>query len=269
MSDKKIFYILSLGHSGSTLMEYYLSCYPRSLGIGEAYKAVRTFQKDHIQSLSEYDQQTIEKSDFWKEIHSRTSAFESIEEQYIDMYDYIFKSAAFEKYDTIIDSSKSLEGLKILSENFNDKLNVIVVIKDLRAWLISQIDNKNRKNRKIPIGHKTRSAIHWWRSNSAYLRILKESNIPCSVVSYDLFCLDQTKMETYLKDKLNLSGQPDLQQTNSINILGNRMKKKANHGLEILYDYRWMHRNEWNLIWNCLPSVIKNFNRDKVWNFDS
>ncbi|MCG2590670.1 hypothetical protein [Rhodohalobacter sulfatireducens] len=268
MSNKRIIYILCPGHSGSTLMEYYLSTYNKSIGIGEAYKAIRNFQNREIDKLSDYDQSMIETNPFWKEIHSRTGNFNSIEEQYVDMYHYILESEKFSDYQTIIDSSKTIDGLKILSKEFKDNLNVVIIYKDLRSWIISQIDNNRRKNRKMSLGYKYKSVLRWWRTYFFYHKRLKELGINYIDVSYDLFCLDQTKMELYLKENLDLEGKPDFQNTNSINILGNRMKKEANSGLKISYDYRWMHRSEWNFMWLLVPSKIKKMNRDKVWNID-
>jgi len=88
-------------------------------------------------------------------------------------------------------------------------------------------------------------------------------------VSYDLFCLDYANVEKHIKNNLHLEGVPDLNNTNSINILGNRMKKEANSGLKISYDYRWMYRDEWNLLWLLAPSKVKTFNRERVWNLTS
>jgi hypothetical protein len=67
---------------------------------------------------------------------------------------------------------------------------------------------------------------------------------------------------------LKMDGEPDISSTNSLNVIGNRMKKEANLGLKIKYDYRWMHRNEWNLPWMMLPSKLKKYNYDHVWKTD-
>lgn len=268
MSKKRIIYILCPGHSGSTLMEYYLSTYNESIGIGEAYKAVRNFQNKEIGKLSEYDQNMIESNPFWREIFLRTKKFNSAKEQYIDMYKYLLKSDEFSEYHTIIDSTKNMEGLNILSKHFKDNLDVVIVYKDIRSWIISMIDTNIRKNRKIPIAFKYRLARKWWKTYNSYHKALNKMNLNYVDVSYDLFCLDHTKTANQLKDQLDLRGEPDLQNTNSINILGNRMKKEANTGLKISYDYRWMHRNEWNFMWMLVPSKIKKFNHNKVWNID-
>ena len=66
------------------------------------------------------------------------------------------------------------------------------------------------------------------------------------------------------KKKLDLKSNPDLNKTNSINLLGNRMKKKAEVKLEIKYDYRWMYRSEWHMPWFLVP-VVKKVNKENVW----
>lgn len=265
MSNKKIIYILCPGHSGSTLIEYYLSCYQKSIGIGEAYKAITAFQKGEIERLSEYDRKKIDEVPFWQKMIQSAKNYSGIEEHYIEMYNYILSSDEFADYHTIIDSSKTIDGLKILEKHFGDILEVVVVFKDVRSWIISQIDNNRRKNRKIPVGYAYRLVWKWYKSYYFLEKNLNRLQRNHTAISYDLFCLNQPIIESHIKEGLQLNGEADLSNTNSINILGNRMKKEANLGLEIRYDYRWMHRNEWNLPWILLPGKIKRYNYDHVW----
>lgn len=250
-------------------MEYYLSTYKNSIGIGEAYKAVKTFQNSSVGQLSEYDQNMVHSNPFWSEIFSRTDRFNNAEEHYIDMYKYLLESNEFSEYQTIIDSSKNLEGLQTLSKYYSDILDVVIVYKDIRSWIVSMIQTNIRKNRNIPIGYKYRLARKWWKTYNNYHVKLNKMDINYVDVSYDLFCLDHTKVENHIKKNLNLEGEPVLNKTNSINILGNRMKREANSGLKISYDYRWMQRNEWSLLWLLLPSKVKKFNRIRVWNIQA
>jgi hypothetical protein len=90
-------------------------------------------------------------------------------------------------------------------------------------------------------------------------------NVNYTIVPYDLFCLNGESVQSYLKDKFSLEGEADFTKTNSISILGNRMKKEANQELKISYDYRWTKRTEWNLPWLMLPPKLKRFNFKHVW----
>lgn len=265
MPKKKVIYVLCPGHSGSTLMEYYFSTYPGKIGIGEAYKAVRSFRNEGTESLSDYDRNTVNKSPFWKTVLSTSNEYESLDDQYRGLYAYIDKAEEFSKYDTIIDSSKSMSALRILHKQFGDNISVAVVIKDVRSWIISQYENNRRKNRKIPFGYNFRLIVKWYRTYFQILKNLDSMNIKYTMVPYDLFCLDINTVEEHLKEKFSLNGDADFSQTNSINILGNRMKKEANRQLKISYDYRWMKRNEWNFPWFLLPFRLKKFNHQHVW----
>jgi hypothetical protein len=265
MSNKRIIYILCPGHSGSTLIEYYLSCYPKSIGIGEAYKAIAAFQKGEIDRLSEYDRKKIEEIPFWQKMAQSAKKYNGTEEHYLEMYKYILTSDEFADYDIIIDSSKTMDGFKILEKHFGDILDVVLVFKDVRSWIISQIDNNIRKERKIPVGYAYRLVLKWYKSYYFLLKNLNKMQKRHTAISYDLFCLNQAVMENHIRESLQLPGKPDFSNTNSINILGNRMKKEANLGLEIKYDYRWMHRNEWNRPWIWLPGKFKRYNYDHVW----
>lgn len=268
MSNKNIIYILCPGHSGSTLLEYYFSTYSGKIGIGEAYKAVRSFREEGTGSLTDYDRETVNKSSFWKHILSNTNQYGSLDEQYRGLYTYINDAEEFSQYDTIIDSSKSMEALRILHNEFGEDLSVAVVIKDVRSWIVSQYENNRRKNRKIPIAYNFRLIVKWYRMYFQIQKNLDAMKVKYTMVPYDLFCLDSESVEDHLKEHFYLSGNADFSRTNSINILGNRMKKEANRELKISYDYRWMKSNEWNLPWFLLPSRLKKFNYQNVWNIN-
>ena len=265
MLDKKIVFILGLGHTGTTLMEYYLSTYKGNIGIGEAYKAVRSFREGEIDTLSKYDRNTIKSSSFWSQILSGTDSYNSLEEQYVDLFSYINNADQFSEYDTIIDSSKSMEALRLLNKNFPENVSVVVMIKDVRSWIVSQYNNNRRKNRKIPIGYNFKLLLKWFR---AYMRMkdnLDSLKVNYTIIPYDVFCLNRDAIEAQLQERFNLKGEPDFSNTNSINILGNRMKKEANKELKIRYDYKWMKSNEWSLPWFFVPKRMKEFNYKFVW----
>ncbi len=268
MPKKKIIYVLCPGHSGSTLMEYYFSTYPGKVGIGEAYKAVRSFRQEGIKSLSEYDRKTINGTPFWKHILSTNDQYDSLDEQYRGLYTYINEADEFSKYDTVIDSSKSMAALRILHNQFGENVSVAVVVKDVRSWIVSQYENNRRKNRKIPFGFNFKLIVKWYRTYFQIQKNLDAMKVKYTMVPYDLFCLDRKSIEDHLKEQFSLNGKADFSKTNSINILGNRMKKEANKELKISYDYRWMKRNEWNIPWILLPSRLKKFNYQHVWNIN-
>ena len=268
MSKKRIVYILSPGHSGSTLIEYYLSCYQKSVGIGEAYKAIIAFHNRDLNRFSENDRKIINEIPFWQKMNESAENYESVEDHYLAMYQYIFSSDEFHEYDVIIDSSKDIKGLKILEKHYRDILDVVIVFKDIRSWAISQIDNNIRKKRKVPFGYKYRLFLRWFKTYYMLHRNMNRLNKSYVKVSYDLFCLNQEDSEKYLKKHLKMVGKPEISNTNSLNLIGNRMKNEANEGLKIKYDYRWMHRDEWNRPWCLLPSKLKNYNYDQVWKTD-
>ena len=261
---KKIIYILGLSHSGSTLIEYYLSSFEKSIGIGEAYKTMHAFQDGNFNRFSEFDRDRIKNISFWQKMADSAKEYKNAKEHYIAMYDYILNSEEFSKYDLIIDSSKKLEGYKILSENFGDQVTAIVLYRDLRAWIISSIETEKRKKRPNGFGSNFKYCFIWYKTHFFINRYLKKSNSKSFKLSYDLFCLDFENVNEYIKNKLDLNSNPDLKKTNSINILGNRMKKKAEVKLDIKYDYRWMYKSEWHLPWFLVP-VIKKVNKENVW----
>jgi len=265
MHKKNIIYILCPGHSGSTLMEYYFSTYSGKIGIGEAYKAVRSFRAKGIDSLSEYDRKTIKETAFWKQVLETTENYSSLDHQYRALYEKIHHSEEFSQYDTIIDSSKSMSALRILHQEYANRVHVAVVIKDVRSWIVSQYENNRRKDRKVPFAYNFRLIAKWYRTYYQIQKNLDAMNVKYTMVPYDLFCLNRISVEDHLKEQFSLKGDPDFSNTKSINILGNRMKKEANHELKISYDYRWMKSNEWSTPWFLLPPNFKKFNYRHVW----
>jgi len=262
---KKIIYILGLGHSGSTLIEYYLSSFKNCIGIGEAYKAAFAFQDGNFSRFSENDRERIKKIPFWQKMAESANQYESAEDHYISMYNYILNSGEFSEYNLIIDSSKKLDGFKVLSKHFGEQVMAIVLYKDLRAWMISSIDTRKRKNRPMSFGSNFRLCYRWYKEYFFINRYLRNSNNQYINLSYDLFCLDYESVNEQIKNELALETDPDFMKTNSINLLGNRMKKQADVKLEIRYDYRWMYRSEWHLPWIIIPAV-KKLNQKHVWN---
>ena len=266
MQNKRVIYILCPGHSGSTLLEYYFSTYPGKIGIGEAYKAVRSFRNEGTVSLSDYDRETVNKSPFWRHILNTTNTYDSLDEQYAGLYEYINKAEEFSQYDTVIDSSKSMAALRILKKQIGKNISVAVVVKDVRSWIVSQYENNYRKNRGIPFAYNFRLIVKWYRTYFQIRKNLNKMNIDYTMVPYDLFCLDRNTIENQLKEQFSLGGNADFTKTNSMNILGNRMKKEANRELKISYDYRWLKRSEWNIPWFFLPPGLKKFNYQYAWN---
>ncbi|MCC5931458.1 MAG: hypothetical protein JJU28_19580 [Cyclobacteriaceae bacterium] len=266
MNKKKIVYILGLGHSGSTLIEYYLSSYKNCIGIGEAFKASFAFQEGNLDKFSEYDLERIEKVPLWNKMAKSAKEHENAEKQYLAIYDYILHSDEFSKYDLIIDSSKKLAGYKILSEHYGDQVYAIILYKDVRSWVISSIDTMKRKNRKVGLKTKYKLTTKWMRDYYLINRYLNNNNKQHFKISYDLFCLDYENVKNLFKKKLELNSEPDFLNTNSINLIGNRMKKKADIKLEIKYDYRWASRREWLLPWLLYPG-LKTMNKNNVWRY--
>lgn len=265
LNNKKIIYIACPGHSGSTLIEYYLSSFKGCIGLGEVYRAINEFHKGNLNRFSDYDKKTIDEISFWQKQIKEVENFQSSKDQYTSLYNSFLESEDFSEYDIIVDSSKSLSGLKTLSQNFKDNLHVIVVYKDIRSWIISQHDNRVRKERPSKYADRFKDTYTWISNYRSFLKFIRFNNLPYTEISYDMFCLNSSSYRDHIIRELQMNGEPDFTQTNSINVLGNRMKKSSNVKLEISYDYRWLRRNEWLLPWLLLPPTFKNFNYQKVW----
>lgn len=258
---KKIVFIASLSHSGSTLLDLILGGHSRFIGLGEIRQVLdlESLEREKISKVVCSCTHTMEECVFWGKAVSklRSSRELSPEARYqiiLETFSHIFGKDCIP-----VDSSKYNSSLRMLHTDPNIDLRVLHLIRDVRSFTISHIDNQKRKPRE----HKKRSPFHyfrkWYSGNKKIQNFLEANNISHFQLGYEELCLHPAVMTEkichYLGEQPELS-MLAIENSRSHNVLGNRMHRQS-HKLKLLYDIRWFQRNEW-LIPNLLfPKIIK------------
>ena len=177
----------------------------------------------------------------------------------------------------LVDSSKSLETVRAWTEVVGrDDVRVLYLVRDVRSWTISMIDLSRRNGefrikdliskfglgapRKIAGRSRFNRFRQWYRGNREIDRFLAGSGIPRFQLGYEELCLHPNRL---VESLCRFLGVPptrtmlSIERSGSHIVLGNRMKEDAEKRRGILYDVRWLLRDEWLLPSALLPHVMR------------
>jgi len=246
-----------------------LGGHSRLVGLGEIASVLRPgprgLEKTR-QVLCSCDQD-MEHCVFWGNVASALVGKEDAAIE--DKYDIVFDTCreVFGNDFTPVDSSKNLGPLETMHQRLKGNMKVIFLIKDVRAYTVSQLASAKRKKR----GYRYRSAayhfLRWYRANRAFKDQLERQNISYFQIGYEELCLLPTQTIEKICEFLGESYEPSmLSLSNSGNhvIRGNRMRSQAGKRNGIMYDHRWFCRNDLNL-WTVLFPRIMKFNDVEVY----
>jgi hypothetical protein len=251
----KYVFIAGLSHSGSTLVDLSLGGHPNFIGLGELALVARKGPSGLAALREELCScgNTMDSCVFWKPVLNRIAAQQPVSfQQTFEIIVNLF-AEIFGPEKTIVDSSKYLPNLKWIHENHQAQIKVLHVIRDVRSFVVSQIDNQQRKGR--PYSYRSRFEFfwRWYAGNRRIGEYLKEENLPHLRLGYEEFCFYPDVIAEKICDFLGVQFHSDMLSpgvSESHSVLGNRMRHQATKK-KIRYDHRWMTRNEW-----VIPSLI-------------
>ena len=260
----KIIFIASLGHSGSTLLDFLLTSNSQAIGLGEIVSIIDDEKKE--KTLSRYCSCGVMASEcpFWGRIISPMHQLSESKKR----YELIVESAK-EKFGSnlaIIDSSKTLLHLKNISQIKNIEIKPIWLIKDVRNFTISVLDVNRRKNR-ISILREIfpeRIFFSWYRGNQRISRQIASMELVPLKLSYEHLCLNFGNVYKDINDfagrqylRENATPQHGIGLGLSHILSGNRMRGSTKKLEKIAYDYRWFYRQEWIRPYHLLYHIRK------------
>lgn len=269
---KKLIYVCSMEHSGSTLLDLMLGGHPRFIGLGEIIQVI----KPGPMGMGKTRQvvcscgAVIDECLFWSKVASRLPSGDSLsfEERYrivLDTFEEVFG------HDYIpVDSSKSLTHLQVLKHSLPLDLKVLYIIKDVRNFTISQLDSIKRKQKRHWQNAITRTTLYtfwwWYLENKKMQRVFTEQNMHVLQIGYEELCLYPQQMLQKICDFLEEAPEPSmlaLKESGSHVIRGNRMRYQKDK-LEIRYDHRWFLRREWSVPSFFFPNIMR-YNTQEVY----
>jgi hypothetical protein len=262
---KKFVFIASLRHSGSTLLDLILGGHPRFIGLGEVARVVKP---DGIQQTETRGSicscgKTIHDCVFWGEVASRlrgldNSNFAERYEVVLDVFENIFGQSYIP-----VDSSKYLYNLEVLKKLDLD-IKVLHVIKDVRSFTISQVDNHRRKTSDRWRYHHIKYSPayifwRWYSQNKKMQNFFTDQNMQVFQIGYEELCLYPKLMIQqiceFLEEDVELS-MLTLKESQSHVMRGNRMRTQKDK-TDISYDHRWFFRNEWIIPAFLFPHIMR------------
>jgi hypothetical protein len=286
MSNTVIF-IASCPHSGSTLVDLVLGGHPSFVGLGEVYNVISP--KSNV--LGETPEHgcscgaSMDECAFWGRVSAelKTRRNLTISKRYeviLDCFQDVFGPDYIP-----VDSSKRLRALQALRQVRGCNLKVIHLVRDVRAWTISMRDayERHHSQRMFSMRHLLKRVLRrvecvplscfyrWYRDNKRIAEFLEREHIANLRIGYEQLCLrtDSTinRICDFLKVRPN-EGMRSLLNSTSHCLLGNRMRHQKDKRQQIMYDCRWLCRNEW-LLCSRFMNRVMSFNREVVYGHSS
>lgn len=169
----------------------------------------------------------------------------------------------------LLDASKSLIRLAHLNSHKNINIKVIYLVRDGRGFI-----NSMRKVRMLYVDKEYRRkgfliwVFQWLFNNITTIRYLKKERIDYYHLSYDKFCQDPPKYLKELNQKFNLEIPLDyvkaVRNTGFHVRAGNPIKAKINDFSGLHYDFKW--KKELPKIYRFIASILLyGFNRKWVY----
>ena len=266
---KKIVFICSLSHSGSTLLDLILGCNSKIRGLGEA--DVLLNKNVEFESTPCMCGTNLSECIFWSGLGGfiKTNKQKSFDFKYhmlIKHFDNIFGNDKI-----LVDSSKYLNILKkVITIDY--PIKVIYLIKDVRSFTLSQKRSyiKNKKEAKIiPRISLLRNKFFyymWYKENREIQKYLLKNDIDYFQVGYEELCFKPVNSIKKICQFIGVEFEEDMiyPYKSQSHGTGNRMRRMPEKKKGINYDYDWMFDNSISFTSSISPKIMK-FNTDNVY----
>jgi hypothetical protein len=293
-SNQKVVFILGLSRVGSTMLDLILGSNPKFVGLGEIFQVLRPdmnrFERNERCSCGKLTRQCS----FWRVVaevlEEKTCA--NLAERYgytLQVFEALYGS---DKH--VVDSSKLLDVLKMVVKLPRVEVKVIYLIRDVRAWTISRLNNRKKspeyfgrngyyiKKLAYKLGWKvqlfkwflpwlTQLPLYyfllWYVQNKQIKDYLKSKNIDYFCLGYDELGMNpdlmMKKMFEFLGEEIT---DPDFCMVDSQShiLVGNTKKSESERRQRIAYDNRWMYRNDWVVPAALMPNIMR-YNAKEVY----
>jgi hypothetical protein len=190
------------------------------------------------------------------EVKSYNVAYTLLLEHFISVYG---------KQAFLIDSSKYLPVIKEIQNLNTIELYVIHLIKDIRSYIVSQIDRSKQKGKYKSFAN-LKHARSWYNQNKKIQDYLSSNPMNSINLGYEELCMFPVLA---LNDIGEFIGEPQvlelskLENVKSHLLTGNAMRLDPKKSA-IQYDFRWFNRRDWILPYYFWKKV-RNYNSKFVY----
>jgi len=267
---RRVIFIASLGHSGSTMLDLVLGGHERFVGLGEV---AATIAKGTVVGNDGGPDcscgRIATECPFWSQVESRLrddpdGSFAHRYRTVFDVFEEVFG------VDVVpVDSSKYLDHLAVLHRDLDCDVRVLFLLKDVRNFTVSTIDNLARKRAEgqsrrgvTPLG----AFRDWHRLNCRMREYFERERLPVFQFGYEELCLSPDRIGRRICEFLGADFQPAMlrvQGSRSHVLRGNRMRSQLEKS-SLAYDHRWFERRDWLLPSLFCPRIMR-FNREQVY----
>jgi hypothetical protein len=237
---KKIIYITSLAHSGSTLLNLLLGANANTVAVGEVS---RTLSRLHIEKELFRPcscGQLIPDCALWGKVHNRMLEAGSLsyDEQFQIMLEEIYR--IYGENISVIDSSKAIDPLMKVNARHAPRLSTIYLIRDVRGYVYAT--HARQSGSRVTAKFAAVEAFRWFRENRAIKIRLTAAGIPFFQLGYEELCSHPSNIFNALSEFTGTYFDPDILKPSLVNShiwIGNRMRKDSRKMSGIHYDDRW------------------------------
>jgi len=275
--SQKLVYIAGAGHSGSTLLEMFVSGAPAHVGLGEIFQLVdrRNTIIDNLDGHKCSCGAAVAECPYWSPIIAALRLIPREQEgaRYTALADGF--AQRFGPDAVLLDSSKTPEGLAAAVKSGAFDIRVLHLARDVRSWLVSQRKSHTRNGVATWQANRERDGLvkgtakyarrtslaearSWQKVNRAVEEVVAANALPSLPVSYERLCFDTAGMQREIEEFLGvkIAGYGDAQaRADNHSIFGNRMRFEPEKLREIRYDNGWMRDDTWLLPWTLSPSL--------------
>lgn len=273
---RKIVFIASLSHSGSTLLDLILGGNSRFIGLGEMVRVIEdsSFQQNAFRGVYCSCGRQMNECQYWSKVINRlednnNATFAERYELLLQIFDEVFGPTYIP-----VDSSKYLPNLSRLLDDLELDLKILYIIKDVRNYTVSQINTLRRSRETDLLKKYVKGNAHfffwkWYLLNKRMQDFFSENKLEVLQFGYEELCLYPSHVVKLICEFLDVELEPtmlNLKISGSHSVLGNRMRNQTAK-LDILYDNRWFLNSEWKIPALLYPHIMK-FNTEQVYRND-
>lgn len=258
---RKIVYIASLPHSGSTLLNLMLGQHPAMIGLGGVDDVMRWIARAPGEVAAQQCSCGAQVGDcrYWKEVlaAAQTARPGTVAERYriaLDVFALVFGPDVWP-----VDANQVHEPLAVLAGEPDLDLRVLSLARDFRSAIVSNVDLKLRRKalRRPRFFLALEAALRWKRENGRIAAAVRKSGLPSLTVGYEEFCLRPNTSFARICEFLEIAPfQPvrEIHAGANHSFVGNDMRKQSAKA-QVRYDYRWMTRSDWWLPGLLVPGL--------------
>ena len=245
--------VMSLGHSGSTILSIALGAAPGVMSVGEVSATVRRMDEPQRRCTCG---ETAEDCPLWSQILSdeKLRASKSFHHAYARLYAHALSKPELR---VIVDSSKRLCTLYERPTNQEIAAKVLFLVRDPRGFTASYYRKQLLQRKRGRQGGQGAGQGHWllvkdlfmaaflwWYGNRRMLRAMRRLGMDYLVVSYERMVFEPENVEQELSSFLGvpISLRDFSSPERNLHILrGNALRHDPERSSRLVYDYSWFY----------------------------